>query len=135
MEKKLTKREVLAGVMNGVQTGDYNGITVEDIVAFCENEIELLDKNAVKAKERAAAKKAEADELTDIVKAALTDELATRDVIASKVAEVYGDEATIAKVGYRLTKLAKEGVAVSEDVKIPATETTKARTVKGYKLA
>ena len=42
MEKKLTKREVLAGIMNGVQTGDYNDITVEDIVAFCENEIDLL---------------------------------------------------------------------------------------------
>ena len=135
MEKKITKRETLAGIMNGVQTGDYNGITVEDIVAFCENEIELLDKKALKAKERAAAKKAEGDALTDAVKAALTDEVTTRDVIAAKVAETYGEDATIAKVGYRLTQLVKNGEAVSEDIKIAATETQKARTVKGYALA
>ena len=132
MEKKITKREVLAGVANGVQTGDYNGITVEDIVAFCENEIALLDKKAIKAKERAAEKKAAGDELTVAVKAALTAEVATRDVIAAKVAETFGEDATIAKVGYRLTQLVKNGEAVSEDGKIAGVDGQKARTVKGY---
>ena len=135
MEKKITKREVLAGVMNGVQTGDYNGITVEDIVTFCENEIDLLDKKALKAKERAAAKKAEGDALTDAVKAALTDELETRDVIAARVAETFGEDASVAKVGYRLTQLAKAEVAVSEDIKIPGGEGQKTRVVKGYRIA
>ena len=135
MEKKITKREVLAGVMSGVQTGDYNGITVEDIVAFCENEIDLLDKKALKAKERAAAKKAEGDALTDAVKAALTSELETRDVIAARVAETFGEDASVAKVGYRLTQLAKAEVAVSEDIKIPGGEGQKTRVVKGYRIA
>jgi hypothetical protein len=135
MEKKITKREVLVGIQNGVQTGDYNGITVEDIVAYCANEVELLDRKAAKAKERAAVKRAEGDALTDAVKDALTAEFETRDVVAARVAETFGEDASIAKVGYRLTQLVKSGVAVSEDIKIAATETQKARTVKGYALA
>ena len=135
MEKKITKREVLAGVANGVQTGDYNGITVEDIVAFCENEIALLDKKAIKAKERAAEKRAAGDELKAAVKDALTDEFVTRDVVAAKVAETFGEDASIAKVGYRLTVLVNEGVAESTDLKIAGGEGAKTRTVKGYKLA
>ena len=135
MEKKLTKKEVLVAIVNGMQDGNYGEVTLEDIVAYCENEIALLEKKAEKAKERAAAKKAESDELTDAVKAALTDEFETRDVIAARVAESYGEDATIAKVGYRLTKLVGSGDAESTDMKIPATETSKARTVKAYKLA
>ena len=135
MEKKITKREVLMAVAEGVQTGDFGGVTVEDIVAFCENEVALLDKKALKAKERAAEKRAAGDELKAAVKDALTDELATRDAIAAKVAETFGEDASVAKVGYRLTVLVNEGVAVSEDIKIPATEGSKARTVKGYRLA
>ena len=134
MEKKITKREVLAGIANGVQTGDYNGITVEDIVAFCENEIALLDKKAIKAKERAAEKRAAGDELKAAVKDALTDEFVTRDVVAAKVAETFGEDASIAKVGYRLTVLVNEGVAESTDLKIAGGEGAKTRTVKGYKL-
>ena len=134
MEKKITKREVLAGIVNGVQTGDYNGITVEDIVAFCENEIALLDKKAIKAKERAAEKRAAGDELKAAVKDALTDEFVTRDIVAAKVAETFGEDASIAKVGYRLTVLVNEGVAESTDLKIAGGEGAKTRTVKGYKL-
>ena len=134
MEKKITKREVLAGIANGVQTGDYNGVTVEDIVAFCENEIGLLDKKAIKAKERAAEKKAAGDELTDAVKAALTDEFAVIADIAAKVAETYGEDATVAKVTWRLGQLVKNGEAENTDVKIPGGEGQKARTIKAYKL-
>lgn len=135
MEKKLTKREVLVAIKEGIETKDFGDVTVEDIVAYCENEIELLDKKAVKAKERQAAKKAEGDELTEAVKAALTAEFATRDAITLKVAETFGEEASVAKIGYRITKLVKEGIAEASDVKIAATETSKARTVKAYKLA
>ncbi len=134
MEKKITKREMFEAIANGVKTGDWN-VAVDEITAFCEKEIEALDKKALKAKERAAEKRAAGDELTEAVKAALTDEFATRADIAAKVAETYGEDATIAKVGYRLTQLAASGVAESTDIKIAATETSKARTVKGYKLA
>ena len=39
-------------------------LTETDFIEFCEDQIADLDKKAAKAKERAAAKKAEADELS-----------------------------------------------------------------------
>ena len=53
MEKKLTKREILTAIIEGAKTGACE-VSKEDIIAFAENEIELLDKKAVKAKERDA---------------------------------------------------------------------------------
>jgi hypothetical protein len=44
------------------------------------------------------------------------------------------EEVTPNKVSYRLSQLVKAGVAESTDVKVPATETSKARTIKAYKL-
>lgn len=134
MEKKITKREMFEAIMNAVKTGEF-AVEVEDIVDFCENEIELLDKKSAKAKERAAEKKAAGDELTDAVRAALTDEFTVIADIAAKVAESYGDEATVSRVTYRLTQLVKSGEAENGDVKIAASEGQKARTIKAYKLA
>lgn len=134
MEKKITKREMYEAIIGGVKTGEY-AVTADEIIAFCENEIELLDKKSAKAKERAAVKKAEGDELTDIVRNALTDEFTVIADIAAKVAEVAGEDATVAKVTYRLTQLVKNGEAENTDVKIPGGEGVKARTVKGYRLA
>ena len=133
MEKKITKREMFEAIINGVNTGDYT-VTADEIVAFCENEIALLDKKAVKAKERAAEKRAAGDELTDAVRDALTDEFVVIADIAAKVAEAIGEEATVAKVTYRLTQLVKNGEAENTDIKIPGGEGVKARTVKGYKI-
>lgn len=105
------------------------------LVDFCDTKIAQIAAKAEKAKERAAEKKAEADVLTDAVKAALTDEFATRDVIALAVAETFGEDATISKVGYRLTQLVKEGVAEKGEVTVPASEGQKARKLAAYKLA
>ena len=134
MEKKLTKREILTAILNGVETGNYE-VDTADIINFCENEIDLLDKKAAKAKERQAEKKAAGDELTEAVKAALTDTPTIIANIAAKVAETFGEDATVAKVQYRLGQLANAGEAVRSEVKIPATETSKARTVKAFALA
>ena len=134
MEKKITKREMFEAIINGVKSGDY-AVSADEIVAFCENEIELLDKKSAKAKERAAEKKVAGDELTDAVKAVLTDDFAVIADIAAKVAETYGEDATVAKVTYRLTQLEKNGEAEKTDIKIPGGDGVKARTVKGYKLA
>ena len=133
MEKKITKREMFEAIKAGCTTGEWT-VSDTEVAEFCENEIALLDKKAAKAKERQAEKKAAGDELTDAVKAALTDEFATRADIAAIVADTFGEDATIAKVGYRLTQLVNAGVAEATDIKIPATETSKTRTIKGYRL-
>ena len=103
-----------------------------DVVAFCDHEIELIDKKAAKAKEAAAKKRAEGDELTDVVFSLLNDEPQT---IADIAGQIEGEDVTTSKVSYRLTSLVKAGKAQKTELKIEAAEGGKARTVKGYFLA
>ena len=133
MEKKITKREMFEAIKTGCTTGEWTVSDVE-VAEFCDNEIALLDKKAIKAKERAAEKRAAGDELTDAVRAALTDEFAVIADIATKVAETYGEDATVAKVTYRLGQLVKNGEAENTDVKIACGECQKTRNIKAYRL-
>lgn len=135
--EKMTKKNVYEALINFVETGDMsyevlNGEVLEKVnvspdalKAFAENEIEQLDKKALKAKERATAKRAEADELTDKVKAVLTEEYKT---IAEIIVELDDEEVTAGKVTSRLTKLVNAGEAEKTDVKVDK------RTIKGYRL-
>ena len=129
--EKITKREMFEAIKETFETGSckYDAATV---TAFCDKEIASLDAKAAKAKERAAAKKAEADVLMDQVQDALTDEFQTIADIAAVVAEV-NEDATVSKITYRLTKLVEAGVAEKTQVTVPATETSKARKVQAYK--
>ena len=133
MEKKITKREMFEAIKAGCTTGEWT-ISDAEIAEFCDNEIALLDKKAIKAKERAAEKKAAGDELTEAVRAALTDEFTIIADIAAKVAETYGEDATIARVTYRLTQLVKNGEAENGDVKVEGGEGQKTRTIKAYRI-
>ena len=99
----------------------------EELATFIANEIELLDKRAAKAKERAEKNKTEGDELKAAVVGALNSETFT--VIADIVAAIEIEDVTPAKVTARLTSLVKDGVVVKEEVK-----TEKGR-VMGYKIA
>ena len=129
--EKTTKREMYEGIKAFV-AGDACEIKITDIIAFCDKEIAALDTKAAKAKERAAAKKAEADVLMGQVEEALTDEFQVIADIAATVAEVNPD-ATVSKVTYRLSKLVEAGVAEKTQVTIPATEGSKARKVQAYR--
>ena len=131
--EKITKREMFEAIKETFETGSckYDAAVV---TAFCDKEIASLDSKAAKAKERAAAKKAEADVLMGQVEDALTDEFQVIADIAAAVAEVNAD-ATVSKVTYRLGKLVEAGAAEKTQVTIPATETSKARKVQAYKLA
>ena len=131
--EKITKREMFEAIKETFETGSckYDAAVV---TAFCDKEIAALDSKAAKAKERAAAKKAEADVLMGQVEDALTDEYQVIADIAAAVVDVNAD-ATVSKVTFRLTKLVESGVAEKTQVTIPATETTKARKVQAYRLA
>lgn len=130
--EKITKREMYEAIKETFETGSckYDAATV---TAFCDKEIAALDAKAAKAKERAAAKKAEADVLMGQVEDALTDEYQVIADIAAAVAGVNPD-ATVSKVTYRLGKLVEAGVAEKTQVTIPATETSKARKVQAYRV-
>ena len=129
--EKITKREMYEAIKETFETGSCK-FEAAAVVAFCEKEIASLDSKAAKAKERAAAKKAEADGLTDLVAAALTDEFQVIADIAATVAESDAD-ATVSKVTYRLGKLVEAGKAEKTQVTIPATEGSKARKVQAYR--
>ena len=119
--EKITKREMFEALVAYANACDMDveindtAVTSADFVAFATKEIEQLDKKAVKAKERAAAKRAEGDALTEMVLNALTADFQT------------------AKVSYRLGALVKEGKAVKEDIKVD--RDGKKAVLKGYKLA
>ena len=133
MENKITKREMFEALVNYAngehmvfeKEGEMVIVTLDELKAFAENEIALLDKKSVKAKERAAAKKAEADELMDKVKAVLTGEYQTT---ADLVIAIDDEEATAGKVQARLKKLVDIGVVEKTDMKVDK------RTIKGYRM-
>lgn len=138
--EKMTKRNVYEALINYANGGSMayaDGeaevvVTAEALAAFAENEIALLDKKAAKAKERAATKRAEGDELTDAVRAVMSTE--NFEPIAEIAARIEGEDVTVAKVTYRLTQLVKNGEAEKSELTIPGGEGVKARKVQGYKL-
>lgn len=127
--EKITKREMYEAIAKAMETGECK-YAPDVVIEFCENEIALLDKKAAKAKERAAAKKAEADELMEVVAEALTEDF---EPIADIAGRIEGEDVTVAKVQYRLRKLAEAGRAEKSEITIPATEGSKARKVVGYR--
>lgn len=129
--EKITKREMFEAIKETFATGECK-FEADVVIAFCDKEIAALDTKAAKAKERAAAKKAEADVLMTQVEDALTDEFQTIADIAAAVAEVNTD-ATVSKVTYRLTKLVEANVAEKTDVTIPGVDGAKARKVKAFR--
>ena len=130
--EKITKREMFEAIKETFETGSCK-FDADTVMAFCDKEIASLDTKAAKAKERAAAKKAEADVLMGQVQDALTDEYQVIADIAAAVAEVNPD-ATVSKVTFRLTKLVEAGVAEKTQVTLEKTETSKARKVQAYRL-
>ena len=129
--EKITKREMFEAIKETFETGSCK-FDASAVIAFCDKEVASLDAKAAKAKERAAAKKAEADVLMGQVKDALTDEFATiADIAATVSAE--NPDATVSKVTYRLTKLVEAGEAEKTQITIPASEGVKARKVNAYK--
>lgn len=127
--KKISKREMFEAIKAAMEDGETT-IHPDLIVEFCEKEIEALDKKAAKAKETAAKKKAEGDELTEKVFEALTDEF---ECIACVTEKVGDEEATTAKVQYRLGQLVKAGRAEKEEITIESEDGKKRRRVMGYK--
>lgn len=129
--EKITKREMFEAIKETFETGSCK-FDAATVMAFCDKEIASLDTKAAKAKERAAAKKAEADVLMSQVEDALTGEFQTIADIAAAVASVNAD-ATVSKITYRLTKLVEAGVAEKTDVSVPGVDGGKARKVKAFR--
>ena len=124
MEKKVTKRDYYEMLKEIVLNANIEGTT--ELVEFIDKQVSLIDSKAEKAKVRNAEKKANGDELREVVQNVLTDEFQTIDAI---VAQIEGEEVTKAKVTARLTALVNNGIAEKTDVK-----DDEGRKLKAYKL-
>lgn len=122
----MTKKEILNALMDGT-------LDRETLVAYCEKELASLEHKAEKAKERAAAKREAGDELQNLVASVLTPDFASRDDITARVQET-DPEATVGKVGYRLTALVKAGIAQKAEAMVADAE-GKNKKVTVYALA
>ena len=129
--EKITKREMFEAIKETFETGSCK-FDAATVMTFCDKEIASLDAKAVKARERAAAKKAEADVLYDAVVNALTDEFQSIADIATAVMATDPD-ATISKVTYRLTKAVANEVAEKTQITVPGVDGGKSRKVQAYR--
>ena len=112
MEKNYTKAEkyeMIKTILDSVE-----GDNVKMLIEFVENEQAALGRKAAKAKEKAAEKKTEVDELGNAVLAVLTSEPKGRDEIFALVDFA---DATLAKVGSRLTKLVAANKVQKQEIK------------------
>lgn len=134
--EKITKKQMFEGMVAYFR-GEDTDISDAQFAEFCEAQIADLDKKAAKAKERAAAKRAEADKLTEVVFDTLTDEFKTIAEIAEAVAGVLTEdeaaEVSTQKITARLTKLVKAGDVEKEQV-TRGIEGKKKKSM-GYKVA
>lgn len=108
-DTKMTKVEILGMIKEACEDNEV-------IVEFCDKEIAALGAKAEKAKARAAAKKAEGDELRAIVASVLTTEPMIAEDVLAAITGV--EDLTKAKVIARLTQLYKAGEAVKTEVTV-----------------
>jgi len=124
MEKKITKKEYFEMLKEIVN--ESNSENKGELIYFIESQIASIETKAAKAKERAAAKKAEGDALRETVKSVLTNEFQDAETIT---ALVDGEDVTKNKVIARLTQLVNLGEVEKTDIKNESGKTRKA-----YKL-
>ena len=111
-EKRITKRDNYEALKEIVKKSNVEN--AEMLVEFINKQIEMIDNKSAKAKEKAAEKRAEGDELRAVIKSVLTNEYQTVDAIT---AQIEGEDITKAKVVARLTQLVNNGEAVKEQGK------------------
>lgn len=116
---KLTKKDFYAALRGMVEGIEFVGeIPADEVLAFIDKTVEQIDNKAAKAKEKAAEKKTEGDELFKTVIEALTEELQTIDEITEAIIAATGnEEITKSKVTARLTKAVNADMARKEQVK------------------
>ena len=116
---KLTKKDFYAALRGMVEGIEMVGeIPADEVLAFIDKTVEQIDNKAAKAKEKAAEKKTEGDELFKTVIEALTEDLQTIDEITEAIIATTGnEEITKSKVTARLTKAVNADMARKEQVK------------------
>ena len=117
---KTTKRDILTALKAMAEDGNMHiedflpALTDEDVIAFCENELELLAKKTARSKEAAAKKRAEGDEITAIVRDALsTEDFEPISIIADRIND---ENISKAKIVARLRNLIECGEVEKQEM-------------------
>ena len=80
---KVTNKEMFTKIKEALVASDVEG--KEDLIAFVDSRIVLIEKKAAKATETAAEKKNELDELCEVIKSILGTEPQTADNVFAQV--------------------------------------------------
>lgn len=132
MEKtnNVTKRELYTAIREIFENTETSigDITPDMVIEFCDKEIAALDRRAEKARENTAKRKAEGDDMTEAVYAALTDEFAT---IAAIALATDFEDVTVGKVQYRLKTLVDSNRAEKQEITVE--ENGKSRKAMGFR--
>lgn len=123
MKNTITERELYTQMINGT-------ISQESLVAFAEKKIAQLDRRNASAAKRAAVKRAENSGVVAAVYALLGSEPMTRDAVA----EAYGGELSVAKIGAKLNALVADGRIQKTNIKVAGTD-GKTSSKVGYFIA
>lgn len=99
---KITERDIYNSILDGT-------FDVETLQGFATKKLAQLDKRNATAKIRAERKRAEGDQLVGAVYEFVTDEPKNRAQIAAEFNAEHGTELSPAKIGARLSKLARNG--------------------------
>lgn len=128
----MTKREIYEAIINNATiTLQDTEVTVEDIIALAEKELETLDKRNAKARERAEQKRKDSDELGEFI----YNEILTNEFqpIAAILTQINSDEPLSAsKIVARMKKLIEAGKVEKSEIKV-STDDGKTKNVMGYK--
>ena len=111
MANKITEREIYNSILNGT-------VDQATLCEFAEKKLAQLDKRNASAQRRAAAKRAEGNAITEDIFGILSAERMTRE----QVAQAYGSELSVAKVGSRLNQLVETGRVQKETIKVANAE-------------
>lgn len=136
MEKtgKITKKDhfnAIINLLNKVAEMDaFADTDVDAEIMFCEKELETLDRRSARSKENAEKKKAEPDEIYDLVSAVISDEFASIQELTNAIGR---EDVSKGKVANRLAKMVKAGIAEKGEVTEPDL-LGKNRKVSAYRL-
>ncbi len=119
MNTRITDKDIFTAIKTAVETESPINIDEEVLHDWAVKKLNQLEQRKEKARERAKAKKAESDTLTDAVLQVLTNEFMLLSDIATAIE---GEDITVSKVAYRLNKLASAAEPIVEKGEITVKE-------------
>lgn len=130
---KISKRDMYTALVDWANgdTTDFK-YSMTDLLDFARNEIDILDRKAVKTRERAAKKREAGDELRDTLAGLLTDELQTIPELRAQLDD--GDDLSSNKIAVRMSYLVNTGVAIKDTVMVEDANGHKSRKT-AYRLS